>query len=148
MLNVYQSHWLTGLKLAACGWYYGLVWFLIKLHEDNSQLSQLLKQAHFIDIETMGELDPSQTSYTISQNQFLAFAVLSLDNKSKASYAASAAWMCKLFTGSAAAVVLCSIIPKPWKISGFTEPVIHKSLKAIKLYIVPALSNHICCVKQ
>lgn len=147
MLNVYQSH--IDLKLAACGWYYGLVWFLyIKLHEDNSQLLQLLKQAAFIDIETMGELDPSQTSYIISQNQLLAFAVLSLDNKGKASYAASAACTCKLFTGLVAAVMLCTIIPKPWKISGFTELVIHKSLKAIKLYIVPALSNHVCCVKQ
>ena len=136
---------LIDLKLLACGWYCGLVWFLyIKLHEDCSELSQLLKQADLIDIETMGQVDPSQTYY-VNQNQFLAFAVLSLNNEDKANYAVLAARMCRLSTGSAAAV---HHYTKPWKISGFTEPVIHESMKAIKLYIVPALSNHICCVKQ
>lgn len=35
-----------------------------------------------MDIETMGQIDPSRTSY-VNQNQFLAFAVVSLDNKDK-----------------------------------------------------------------
>lgn len=62
------------------GWFR---FFTSKLHEDNSQLSQLLKQADLIDAETMGQVHPRQTSY-INQNQFLAFALLSLDNKGKA----------------------------------------------------------------
>lgn len=104
---------LIDLKLLACGWYYGLVCFLyIKLHEDSSQLSQLLKQADLIDGETMGQVDPSQTPY-VNQNQFLAFAVLSLDNKGKANHAAPAACMYKLSTGSAAAMLLCTVTPSP-----------------------------------
>lgn len=61
-----------------------------------------------IDIETTGQADPSQTPY-VNQNQFLAFAVLSLDNKGKANDAVSATCMCKVSTGSAAAVVLGTV---------------------------------------
>lgn len=93
----------------AMGWFR---FFTSKLHEDNSQLSQLLKQADLIDAETMGQVHPRQTSY-INQNQFLAFALLSLDNKGKANYAAPAACMCKLSTGSAAAMLLCIVTPSP-----------------------------------
>lgn len=92
------------------GWF---GFFTSKLHEDNSQLSQLLKQADLmIDTETTGQVHPRQTSY-INQNQFLAFALLSLDNKGKANYAAPAACMCKLSTGSAAAMLLCIVTPSP-----------------------------------
>ena len=63
-------------------------------------------------MDTMGQVDPKQT-YSVSQNQFLAFAVLHLDDEGKANSTASAAHMQELPICSMAAAVLCAA---PWSV--------------------------------
>lgn len=97
-------------------------------------------------MDTMGQVDPKQT-YSVSQNQFLAFAVLHLDDEGKANSTASAAHVQELPICSMAAAVLCACITSP----GTSQDSQDRSPthpKATKLCIVPAVSNHFCCVKQ
>lgn len=79
----------------------------------------------------------------MNQKQFLAFAVLYVENKGKANSAASAALPVPVVPGSAAGGVLCAV-PQALKDLRSHGTISHESLKAIKLYIVPPLSKHVC----
>lgn len=72
----------------------------------------------------------------MNQKQFLAFAILHVENKGKVNSA-----------GSAAGGVLCAV-PQALKDLWSQGSFIHESLKAVKLYTVPPLSKHVCSAKQ